>query len=223
MRLIVGSALAGLTCLATVGCSSGHASTAAATPGATSAAASPSPTASPTATTHPADLNSYLLAPPAGAQPASSFPTVHGSFAVPADAKLTQAQAASLSINPNGSTLLAVHHFARAAVVAWTAGDGKAVLVELLQFPAIASAASYFVAERNTVRDQFSPQLRYAVDAIPDAGTYVVHSADAQGTRRSYSYANRGDVVVFVITAANVAAVDVAGANAVLTQQYNRL
>jgi hypothetical protein len=108
-------------------------------------------------------------------------------------------------------------------VTAWVAGDGTAVLVELLQFPAVASAASYFGTEHTTVRNQFSPQFWYTVDAIPDAGTYVARSADAEGTRRSYSYANRGDVVIFVITAAKVATVNVDGANAVLIQQYNRL
>jgi hypothetical protein len=223
VRLAVGSVLSGLTWLAAMGCSSGHTTTAAATPAATSAAATPSATASPAATTHSADLKTYLLPPPAGAQPASSFPAVRGAFAVPAEANLTQAQAASLSINPNGNKLLAEHHLVRAAATAWTTGDGTAVLVELLQFPAVSSAASYFTAERDTVRNQFSPNFRYAVDAIPDAGTYVVHSADAHGTRRSYSYANRGDVVIFVITAANVATVNVDAANAVLTQQYNRL
>jgi hypothetical protein len=183
-------------------------------PGA-AAAPTPADTSSATAEATPdGSARRYLLDPPAGATLVPS-----------GDGVLTVAQVGGDTANYRDSEteLLNNGGFVGGGTRSWVTAAGITVLIDLLQFDTAAHASAYLSAEKAAVAPDFTPQTTRTIPGVPQGVTYV-GVGDYQFTSgRTFSYAVKRNLVLFVRTSDDGDQLSTAVADDTAARQYKRM
>jgi hypothetical protein len=159
----------------------------------------------------------YLLDPPA-----------HATVVPSGDEVLTVAQVSDDTANDRRGELALLNDrgFAGGGTRSWVTDGGVTVLIDLLQFDTREQAGAYFAGEKTAVASNFTPQNRRAIPGMPDGVMYLGVGRFQSTAARTFSYAVRRNLVLFVRTSSEgdqISAAMTAAADDTALRQYRRL